>query len=262
MASINGSVDGFDFDHISFAVHDALAWGLRLRRELGAVPIAGEELPEFRYLLMHLGDAEGGRRLELIEPVGSEGFVSRFLQRRGEGPHHLTFTVPDLSASVAVLGELGQTALAVDYAQRAWQEAFLGPDAVHGVVLQLAQTNRGFPSPSALCRSMDRHPESFPSNRGARRPHWWVDVWAAEPLRTAKLGRVFLGTSDPTFSERLFRDVLGAVPTGDLKHREYQWSRATLKVETTGDVGVRGVEVVGGPPGGITIGAAHLGSWT
>ena len=44
-----------DLDHTSFAVHDALAWARRLRRELGATPIAGETLTEFRYVLLHVG---------------------------------------------------------------------------------------------------------------------------------------------------------------------------------------------------------------
>lgn len=100
--------DGVDLDHTSFAVHDAMAWAHRLRRELGATPIAGETLPEFRYLLLHVGTAERGARLELIEPASS-GFVTRFLQRRGEGPHHLTFTVPDLREATARARGLGFT---------------------------------------------------------------------------------------------------------------------------------------------------------
>lgn len=90
---------GFDLDHTSFAVRDALEWGRRLRSELGAVPIIGEGLAEFRYLLMYVGTATEGARIELLDPAG-DGFLTRFLDDHGEGPHHITFTVPDLRATV------------------------------------------------------------------------------------------------------------------------------------------------------------------
>jgi hypothetical protein len=84
-----------DLDHTSFAVDDALAWARRLRRDLGATPIAGEVLPAFRYVLLYVGTVTSGARIELLDPVG-DGFLTRFLERHGTGPHHLTFTVPDL----------------------------------------------------------------------------------------------------------------------------------------------------------------------
>ncbi len=80
-----------------------MAWARRLRRELGAAPIFGEQLAEFRYLLLHVGTADDGARLELLEPR-SEGFLTRCLDARGEGPHHLTFVVPDLRTPVVRAG--------------------------------------------------------------------------------------------------------------------------------------------------------------
>src|SRR5699024_2005377 len=97
-----------DLDHTSFAVHNALEWAHMLRRELGATPIAGEALAEFRYLLLHIGTADTGARLELLEPAGP-GFLTRFLDKRGAGPHHVTFSVPDLRTTVSQVRELGLT---------------------------------------------------------------------------------------------------------------------------------------------------------
>jgi hypothetical protein len=67
---------GIDLDHTSFAVHDAMGWARRLRRQLGATPIAGEMLEEFRYLLLYVGTAEGGARLELFG--GSPEVAARY----------------------------------------------------------------------------------------------------------------------------------------------------------------------------------------
>jgi hypothetical protein len=64
-------------------VHDALAWARRLRTELGALPVVGETLPEFRYLQLWVGDDDCGATLELLEPAGP-GFALTAL-RPGSG---------------------------------------------------------------------------------------------------------------------------------------------------------------------------------
>src|SRR5690349_13437614 len=114
---------GVDLDHTSFAVPDALDQARQLRRTLGAVPVAGEALPEFRYLLLYVGTADEGARIELLEPV-CEGFLSRFLATHGDGPHHLTFTVPDLADAVRRVRALGLTVTGESYDHASWREAF------------------------------------------------------------------------------------------------------------------------------------------
>jgi hypothetical protein len=82
-----------DLDHVSFGTHDALATGKRLRRDYGATAVFGEALPEFRYLALYLGTAEHGGFLELLDPNGP-GFMTKFLDRFGEAPHHLHHSPP------------------------------------------------------------------------------------------------------------------------------------------------------------------------
>jgi catechol 2,3-dioxygenase-like lactoylglutathione lyase family enzyme len=178
---VTGSID---LDHTSFAVDDALARARRLRRDLGAVPIAGEVLPEFRYLLLYVGTATSGARIELLDPAG-DGFLSRFLASRGPGPHHLTFTVPDLHTAVAGARELGAGVVGEDYRHAPWREAFLVPDDRHGVVVQLAQTDLAYPSPDELLATVQRDTAAFPSSSGAVEPHWWAPVWDTEPVGAA-----------------------------------------------------------------------------
>ena len=190
-----------DLDHTSFAVHDALAWAGRLRRELGATPIAGETLAEFRYLLLYVGDATDGARIELLEPRGV-GFLSRFLERHGIGPHHITFTVPDLRAAVERVRAVGATVVGEDYEHPSWQEAFIAPDGIHGVVIQLARPDSDYPGPAELLASTDREPAQFPSSRGATDPLWWTPVWESPGRSPARLGTTHLASTDPAYSRR------------------------------------------------------------
>ena len=52
------------------------------------------------YRFLHLRYPNGSQ-IELLEPIGEEGFLQTFLAKRGEGVHHLTFMVPDLKSAVS-----------------------------------------------------------------------------------------------------------------------------------------------------------------
>jgi len=246
-----------DLDHTSFAVHDALAWAGRLRRELGATPIAGETLAEFRYLLLYVGDATDGARIELLEPRGA-GFLSRFLERHGIGPHHITFTVPDLRAAVERVRAVGATVVGEDYEHPSWQEAFVAPDGIHGVVIQLAQSDTDYPGPAELLASTDRDPALFPSSRGATDPLWWTPVWESPVRSTARLGTTHLASTDPAYSRRLFGDALG----GRLDERpdglHFAWPNGSVRVHAASRPGVTAMTLDGGPPDGIALGPCRL----
>lgn len=250
-------MSGADFDHTSFAVHDASAWAQRLRRELGATPIAGEALPTFRYLLLYIGTARAGARLELIEPVGS-GFLTRYLERRGEGPHHITFTVPDLRATVERVRALGVTVTGEDYGHPSWQEAFIAPDDVHGVVIQLAQCDTTYPSPAELLATTERHTECFPSSSGATDPTWWTSIWDAEAGPSAELGATHLDSTDLGFSQRLFEDVLGAQTHPNDGGLDFHWPSGAVRVRLGEPPGVTAISLTDGPSAGLWVGPTAL----
>lgn len=244
-----------DFDHTSFAVRDATAWARRLRSVLGATPIAGETLPDFRYLLLHVGTATRGSRLEFIEPMAA-GFASAFLDKRGEGPHHLTFTVPDLRESIARVLDLGLRVTGVDHSDPSWQEAFIAPDRVHGVVIQLAQSDTEYPAPPELLATTDRDVESFPSTAGATGKTWWTPVWDTAPGPAAVLGATQLGSADLDLSQRLFGELLGGEATELADGVSLEWPGGALRVHA-GEPGVQAVEVAGAPDD-LTIGNTPL----
>jgi catechol 2,3-dioxygenase-like lactoylglutathione lyase family enzyme len=210
------------FDHTSFAVPDAVAAARRLRRALGAVPFAGEAMPEFRWLQLRIG--EGGQSVEFLDPAGP-GFLTKFLNRRGSGPHHVTFLVPDLRVAVADARAAGATVVGEDYGHPAWREAFLSPDDVHGLVIQLAETDGS---------------DDYLAD-------WWQPVLDEEPLQGATrspiLGHTMLTTTDPDRSDQLFAGLLGGEREGRPDGVRFTWPGGALLVTPGDHPGIAGLRL-------------------
>ena len=84
----------------------------------------------------------GQTRLELLEPTGPESGVGRFIERRGEGLHHLAFNVTDISGKLQTLQTLG-----VDLIDQTPREglsgtiAFVHPRSVFGILTELVESD-------------------------------------------------------------------------------------------------------------------------
>jgi methylmalonyl-CoA/ethylmalonyl-CoA epimerase len=108
---------------------------------LGGVPHSGAQGgPEFRFGTWRY--ANGGK-LEVIEPVGGNGFVHRFLASRGPGIHHVTFKVPSLDEACDRARARGYDIVGYDDSEDDWKTAFLHPKQALGIVVQFAQTSGG-----------------------------------------------------------------------------------------------------------------------
>jgi len=81
----------------------------------------------------------GSGRVELLEPLGVDTAVGRFLAKRGPGMHHVAYEVADLPAALAELADAG--ADLIDDAPReglfGLEVAFVHPDSVHGVLSEV-----------------------------------------------------------------------------------------------------------------------------
>ncbi len=80
----------------------------------------------------------GGSQLELIQPTDPEGGVAKFIERRGEGVHHIAFEVDDLQASLDALNEHGVRT--IDNAPRDGLSGMIGfihPRSTRGVLIEL-----------------------------------------------------------------------------------------------------------------------------
>ena len=101
-----------------------------------------------RVALLPMHDGE----IELLEPTDPAGGMARFLERKGEGLHHLCFETPDVSAALAHAKAAGLPL--IDPSPRpglAGMIAFLHPKASHGVLIEFAQplTPTTHPEPSS-----------------------------------------------------------------------------------------------------------------
>ncbi|MCI0480950.1 MAG: methylmalonyl-CoA epimerase [Candidatus Dadabacteria bacterium] len=87
---------------------------------------------------------KGGTALELLEPLSADSPISKFLDKRGEGIHHICFLVDDIEAALERLkGEgvklIDETPRPGSYHSRV---AFIHPRAMNGVLIELAELTK------------------------------------------------------------------------------------------------------------------------
>jgi methylmalonyl-CoA/ethylmalonyl-CoA epimerase len=81
----------------------------------------------------------GDGRVELLEPLGEDTPVGRFLAKRGPGMHHVAYEVNDLDATLAELTDAGADLIDVQPRPGLFglEVAFVHPDSVHGVLSEV-----------------------------------------------------------------------------------------------------------------------------
>jgi len=126
-------------DHIGIAVKD-LDQAMKLYREaFGIEPdlVYESSYTKARIAFFPIGDV----RVELIQPVDLESVVGKFLEKRGEGIHHVSYRVKDVDGSLAELEKKGVQL--IDKKSRKVREnervAFLHPKSTNGVLVELIQ---------------------------------------------------------------------------------------------------------------------------
>ncbi|MFQ5538540.1 MAG: methylmalonyl-CoA epimerase [Gemmatimonadota bacterium] len=80
-------------------------------------------------------------QVELLEPLGPDTPVGRFLARRGPGLHHVALRSTDLAADLVRLGDAGIQLIDVEprIGARGHSVAFLHPSSTGGVLVELVQ---------------------------------------------------------------------------------------------------------------------------
>jgi len=115
-----------DLDAALTFYRDALGIEVGERRE---VPAEGVEIA-----ILPLGDSE----LELLEPLDPANSIGRFLDKRGEGIHHVCLLVEDIAAAVTRMKDEGaQMATEVRSHPDGTRYAFVHPKSTHGVLMEL-----------------------------------------------------------------------------------------------------------------------------
>jgi methylmalonyl-CoA epimerase len=128
-------------DHIGIAVKSLVEARKFFEDILGARFLYEHENRTAGYKLIELD--LNGTTFELLEPLGDDSFVQSFLEKRGEGLHHLTFDVPNSKEKVADLKQRGVRMVDEREFSSGSYEAFISPRASHGVLIQIGS---GYPT--------------------------------------------------------------------------------------------------------------------
>jgi LAO/AO transport system kinase len=125
-------------DHLGVAVRDLDA-ACRFYERLGLGVEGRETVPHEQVRVAMLPLASG--RIELLEPTAAESPLGRFLERRGEGLHHVALQVPDLEGTVARLRAEGVRLVKseIQVGAGGHRYVFVHPASTGGVLLELIE---------------------------------------------------------------------------------------------------------------------------
>jgi len=128
-------------DHIAIVVR-SIEEGLQgYEGALGFELTEVKEMPEqaVRIAFLPVGESE----IELVEPLTADSGVARFLEKRGEGLHHICFKVDDIEVALQDLAAQGVRLIDQRPRQGAHgRVAFLHPKSAHGVLIELIEKPR------------------------------------------------------------------------------------------------------------------------
>jgi methylmalonyl-CoA/ethylmalonyl-CoA epimerase len=142
-------------DHVGVAVRDLESAIAFYQTTFGLTVVSRESNEEQgvheAMLIVAAGDPTGipgGSYVQLLEPSRPDSPVGRFLERNGEGVHHIGYGVADVSAALASIGAAGVRLVDARprHGSMGASIAFLHPRDVGGVLVELVQAAGGAPT--------------------------------------------------------------------------------------------------------------------
>ncbi len=123
-------------DHVCWAVH-RLDDALPLLTELLGMRVVGRwQNDEQGYRGVSLEVPGGTAHFELLEPLGVNSFLHRFLQERGPGLHHVTFEVEDVDRAARAMNQYGIEPFRGVQRSHSGAETYIHPKDSGGVLFQ------------------------------------------------------------------------------------------------------------------------------
>jgi methylmalonyl-CoA epimerase len=129
----------FKLDHIGIAVHSIEA-ALPLYTGLLELTPEHEEVIEsqgVRAVFIPLGES----LIELLEPTHTESPIAKFLEKKGQGIHHVAYAVEDIRTALTEAKEKGYRL--IDESPRLGghgkEVAFMHPNSTHGVLIEFCR---------------------------------------------------------------------------------------------------------------------------
>ena len=129
-------------EHIGIAVKNLESANTLFTALLGAAPYKSESVESERVTTSFF--KAGDSKIELLEASDAHSPIARFIERRGEGIHHIAFDVPDIRAAMKELKEKGFTLLSDEPKPGADNKliCFLHPKSTNGVLVELCQEQK------------------------------------------------------------------------------------------------------------------------
>ena len=131
-------------DHVGIACRDLEA-KIAFYESTFGLTVASIEVNEsqgVREAMLHVNDGPAGSSyVQLLEPLGPDTPVGRFLERRGEGVHHVGYGVANVTQALATLARTGIRLIdqRARHGSMGASIAFLHPSDVGGVLTELVQ---------------------------------------------------------------------------------------------------------------------------
>lgn len=135
--------------HIAIAVRDLDAALAFYRDALGLEVTERRQVPQEGVEIAFLPAGEG--EIELLRPLDEKSGVARFLEKRGEGLHHICLAVEDIEAAMERLRAAGARLLSEEprVNVEGTRYVFVHPRSARGVLLELYEVKASVPHPPA-----------------------------------------------------------------------------------------------------------------
>jgi len=128
-------------DHVGIAVHDLDAGIARYQELLGVAPSVRRRMEKdgIDAAMLDLGSTH----VELIAPTGPDSVIAGFLEKRGEGMHHVAYRVDDIRAALDGLRQGGARLLDEEprVGVMGHLVAFVHPRSAGGVLTELVEAH-------------------------------------------------------------------------------------------------------------------------
>jgi methylmalonyl-CoA/ethylmalonyl-CoA epimerase len=126
-------------DHLGIAVAN-LENSLNIFKNILGMECTGEEVVEeqnVKVAFLPVGESE----LELLESTSPDGSIAKFIEKKGEGIHHIAFEVDDLEAKLEELEKEGVRLIDKKprYGAGGARIAFLHPKSTNGILIELCE---------------------------------------------------------------------------------------------------------------------------
>lgn len=143
-------------DHIGIAVSDVAAVVKLFEEILSATPYKVEAVTSQGVKTHFI--AAGSAKLELLESTAADSPIARYLEKRGEGIHHLAFEVGNIKAAWRKLEKLGYPLIGDGPSAGAdgKQIFFLHPKQTHGMLIEFCQSERKVLEPTWIPHKGER----------------------------------------------------------------------------------------------------------